>query len=241
MYLKGIKLVTFDATNTLLKFRTPPWEYYALIAEKYGYKGKGNNLKGQLLNNYKIMNEKYPNFGKCSISWKKWWTEVVKRTFYNQIPDTNLDVVAQILIEEFKTIKCWSKAQGCDNLINLLKQSGITIGVISNFDPRLHDILENVNLVDSLKFVITSYEVGFSKPDKRIFEYAQLKCNLNLLPSECLHIGDDLQKDYEGARNAGWHSVLISDNIQEYEKSVLVFKSLEKLCETLSSKRLNLQ
>ena len=28
-------------------------------------------------------------------------------------------------------------------------------------------------------------------------------------PSEVLHIGDDLDKDYLGARNVGWNSVLV--------------------------------
>ena len=42
--------------------------------------------------------------------------------------------------------------------------------------------------------------MGFSKPDKRIFELALNK--LNLQPENTLFVGDDLEKDIAGPQNA---------------------------------------
>lgn len=64
-----------------------------------------------------------------------------------------------------------------------------------------------------LDFVLSSYQAGFEKPDKEIFQKAMKLSELeNLKPSECLHIGDTPVTDYFGARDAGWYALLIHDS-----------------------------
>ena len=94
-----------------------------------------------------------------------------------------------------------------------MKKSGKIVGVISNFDPRLKDLLNDMDL-KSFDFIITSYEAKIEKPNAKIFELARIETKLitneEILPHECLHIGNELVKDYQGARNIGWKSVLIN-------------------------------
>lgn len=62
-------------------------------------------------------------------------------------------------------------------------------------------------------FVLNSYDAGFEKPSREIFEKAMKLSEIeNLKPSECLHIGDTPVTDYIGARNAGFVSALIHEN-----------------------------
>ncbi|XP_041987171.1 rhythmically expressed gene 2 protein-like [Aricia agestis] len=227
----SVRLVTFDATNTLLNFRVPPWEYYALVAKNYGYKGTADNLKPKMKYSYSKMDKEYPNFGKDSISWYKWWSQVIKMTLVDDLPDSKkLSEIADVLINDFKTVKCWRLADGSENILNLLQKSGTDIGVISNFDPRLHDILKNMGLHGSFKFVLTSYEVGISKPDKGIFELAQNHCGKMIKPEHCVHIGDDFRKDYKGAKDAKWHSILINEKYDmKHVNPKHVFKNIELL------------
>lgn len=244
MVLKGIKLVTFDATNTLLKFRVPPWEHYAVVARDHGFAGTPDDLKCRLLDSYKIMWSKYPNFGKSKINWENWWRQVVTLTFKGQLPgNANINCIADRLIEEFKTSKCWCTAEGCHKLVRLLRKSGMSIGVISNFDPRLNDILQNVQLHQNFDFIITSYEIGYSKPDRRIFKHALEKCNKSIDPSECIHIGDDVKKDYEGARAAGWHALLVGSKVQNEKPPAPqhVFSNLEDLSIAIEQNRLEIR
>jgi putative hydrolase of the HAD superfamily len=51
---------------------------------------------------------------------------------------------------------------------------------------------------------VAAHELGIGKPDPRIFRHA---CDLaGVLPSQVLHIGDDLDLDVRGAREAGLHA-----------------------------------
>lgn len=241
--MQGIKLVTFDATNTLLKFRIPPWQYYGLVARDYGFTGSDDGLKYRMMESFKFMNEQHPNFGQSDVTWRNWWLQVVELTFKDQLPPSvDINKIAMKLIDEFRTTKCWTVAYGSPKLLKLLKKKGITLGVISNFDPRLNDILRNVNLRDLFDFVLTSYEVGFSKPDARIFERALKYCKTPTEPSQSIHIGDDLEKDYKAAREAGWHALLVTPKVKPDKPSAKdhVFTSIESLYETVQQNAVKL-
>lgn len=223
-------MVTLDATNTILKFRVPAWQYYAEVAQDFGYSVDAQQVKTQSLNSFKIIGKKHPNFGRDTIRWEEWWRKFVKSSFAGLLPAAaDVDGIAKRLIEDFKTTKCWCSADGSENLLTLLRDKGISIGVISNYDPRLHEVLNNVSLGSHFDFIITSYDVGFSKPDKRIFDCAMQELKESVVPSECLHIGDDVKKDYEGARAAGWHSVLVNDITETPPACENVFKDIEAL------------
>ncbi len=58
--------------------------------------------------------------------------------------------------------------------------------------------VEQVGLGAYFSHAISAQEVGFSKPDPRIFQHTLQR--LNLAPHEVLHIGDDVHTDIHGAR-----------------------------------------
>ncbi|PYI12314.1 putative haloacid dehalogenase-like hydrolase [Aspergillus sclerotiicarbonarius CBS 121057] len=82
--------------------------------------------------------------------------------------------------------------------------------------------------------VITSYEAGEGKPHRLIFDVAKRQARLlardqahthGSIPAGvdetddwvCVHVGDEYEKDYRAAINAGWKSYLIPrGNAQEY-------------------------
>ena len=81
-----------------------------------------------------------------------------------------------------------------DGLLALetLRSRDITVGAISNFDNRLHDIVPALGLNKYLQFVVTSEDAKSSKPEEQIFELALNKSGLkNLKPNEILHIGEE--------------------------------------------------
>lgn len=243
MSLAKIKLVTFDVTNTLLKFKVPAWQYYAMVAQDHGFKGTEEEVKTKFKTSFKQMWEQHPNFGKKSIEWEEWWTRVVSMTLKDHLPsNANLDIIAHKLIEEFRTDRCWQCVHGGHQLIEHFRTLGIPVGVISNFDPRLNDILQNVSLHKYFNFIVTSYETGYSKPDKRIFKTAIERCASAVTPSEALHIGDDVVKDYEGARAAGWHALLVNPKLKKQSNALQehIFRSLEELSKAVEHRNLKL-
>lgn len=93
------------------------------------------------------------------------------------------------------------------------------IGVISNFDHRLGQLLTNMKMNQYFDFIINSYDAGCEKPQKEIFTKAIESSNLlNLKETECLHIGDTPSIDYIGAKAAGWHAALIHAKGADYLK-----------------------
>jgi FMN phosphatase YigB (HAD superfamily) len=66
--------------------------------------------------------------------------------------------------------------------------------------------------------VVQSYDVGYEKPNRRIFDAAMALLSEKLVDEgkgesaddfEKLYLGDDLENDYLGAKAAGWNAVLI--------------------------------
>lgn len=57
-------------------------------------------------------------------------------------------------------------------------------------------------------FGVFSGIVGVEKPDTRIYQIALEKAG-NINPSEALHIGDSMRKDYLPARSVGMHALLL--------------------------------
>ncbi|KAL1799881.1 hypothetical protein ACET3X_000223 [Alternaria dauci] len=121
------------------------------------------------------------------------------------------------------------------------------VGIITNSDDRVPDILASMRLqvnprrygdgdqggterkfksrpLDDIDFTVLSYDVGFEKPDRRIFAAAEEMLALTLesmgsstdTPAssfEKLYVGDDLIKDVFGAEDAGWSSVLVQRGV----------------------------
>lgn len=75
------------------------------------------------------------------------------------------------------------------------------LGVVSNNYGNLRDVLRHEGLLDLFPVVIDSREVGFEKPDPRIFLAACAA--LAVPPGQVAHVGDSVPRDVEGARAAG--------------------------------------
>ena len=91
----------------------------------------------------------------------------------------------------------------------------VRIVVISNTDKRISNILSQLGVMPFVDAVVYSEEVACSKPSPEIFEKAIEKSELEDLRKDgILHVGDDLVKDYRGAKALGWNSLLLNrDNL----------------------------
>ncbi|KAL2019016.1 hypothetical protein VTK56DRAFT_10181 [Thermocarpiscus australiensis] len=138
---------------------------------------------------------------------------------------------------------------------NSQRSDQIIVGVITNSDDRIPGILSSLGLrvsplrfgsrgIDAtaaaaaardqqydIDFHCMSYDVGFTKPDRRIFEAAESMAN-ELVATQNgvgsgqhserakehaplsswlkLYVGDELETDMRGAMRAGWNAVLVN-------------------------------
>ena len=76
----------------------------------------------------------------------------------------------------------------------------------------------NTHLNSCFDTIIISEEVGFSKPDKRIFELALER--LNVHPEAVLFVGDDLEKDIGGSQNIHMKGIWFNPHMKENDTDI---------------------
>lgn len=89
--------------------------------------------------------------------------------------------------------------------------SNYKLGIIANQIAGAEKRLKQYGIGQYFDIIISSAEVGFAKPDKRIFLAAlnQVDCS----PSECVMIGDRLENDISPAAALGMHTVWIKQGV----------------------------
>jgi putative hydrolase of the HAD superfamily len=97
-----------------------------------------------------------------------------------------------------------------------IRERGYRIGIVSNATPTgdvmRHD-LEVLGLADLVDAAVYSSDVGFRKPDPRI--YQAVIGRLAVEPTSCLFVGDRVKEDVLGAQALGMRAVLSHEFRQE--------------------------
>ena len=108
-------------------------------------------------------------------------------------------------------------------------KKGLKIGLISNATMEANQSLQASGLLPYFDTVTLSYQIGARKPDKKIFEVALREALCE--PAQAMMIGDSLEADIVGAKNAGMQAILLErkeGNIDN-PKKIRSLLELEKL------------
>lgn len=225
MNRRAFKLITFDITGTLLKYRSSPAIEYSDALQKYGVEVRLSTLEDLINKNWKFMTNTHPNFGlNTGLGWEKYWRtyahNVFSRAFHieNITDDVPLESIIDDLMITYSTGETFKVQNGAIELLEYLKTEQITLGVMTNYDPRIRFMLKNLGLSHYFKFILSSYEVKFEKPDVQIFREAELYVNYGLNRKLFLHVGDSYLFDFKGAEDAGWSACLVHTDKSIVEK-----------------------
>jgi putative hydrolase of the HAD superfamily len=107
------------------------------------------------------------------------------------------------------------------------------LGVISNADGKIAEVLERSGIADCFETITDSGIVGHEKPHRAIFE-AALR-SLGVAPQESLYTGDVYSVDYLGATSFGMRAVLFDVAGAYKENGLPRVESLEQLESLLGS------
>ena len=92
-------------------------------------------------------------------------------------------------------------------VLSLLRLHGCRLGVISNFESSLIDILAQFGVRDMVQVTVVSAIDGVSKPAPEAFAIAAVRAGC--AAAHCLHVGDNLEDDFHAALGAGWQAVML--------------------------------
>ncbi|XP_070532109.1 haloacid dehalogenase-like hydrolase domain-containing protein 3 [Ptychodera flava] len=242
MTSSGIKLLTVDVTNTLIRIRISVGHQYTRVASQFGFQYYQEELlTNSFKEQYKKLWDAHPNFGQQdgSMTPTEWWKLIVKRTFtnaYRGYENLDLEPLADKLFHEFSTSRCWEIFPDVKETMPKIQATGVGLCVLSNTDSRKRNILKELDLMKYFSDVVLSGENHTFKPQSEIFKLAMERSNVK--PSECVHVGDDVEADYKAARNVGMSAYLIdrkgklANSSDVDEKHIL--KDLSQLVDVLS-------
>ena len=205
-----IKAVFFDAAGTLIKPARRVGESYAAIAAKHGKAV----TPAALFERFRICFDgapplAFPGAATAEIEplERQWWKRLVAQVFEPWGNFAKFDDYFDELFAYFARADAWLLYPEVIETLAALKQRGLILAVISNFDSRLVRILDGLNVGASFEHIFVSSAVGYAKPQARIFDIALTR--FGLTPGQALHIGDSESNDLQGARNAGVPVLLV--------------------------------
>jgi putative hydrolase of the HAD superfamily len=115
--------------------------------------------------------------------------------------------LAEALFESFSDPAGYRLFDDVRPALDELAGRGIRLGVVSNFEPWLAEVLERQGIGDRFAAVAISGVLGVAKPDPRIFKAALAEAGAD--PAATVHVGDQPVNDVAAARAVGITPVLI--------------------------------
>ncbi|KAJ1981181.1 hypothetical protein H4R35_000824 [Dimargaris xerosporica] len=82
-----------------------------------------------------------------------------------------------------------------------------------------------------INFVVVSAKAGVEKPHRGMFE--QSLAYVEGHPENVLHVGDDVYRDYGGARQLGMHALLLDRSLDPQTLPPAAISSLDQLFDYL--------
>ena len=228
--LSKYKAVFFDVGGTLLRVKPSVGDVYATYARSFGFKGSAKELNQLFQREWTDLGG-MESLGNSSgkEAERSFWKRLVYQVFEHYGGLENFEDYFEIIYEAFTRKDHWHVFDDVisSGILNKLKNRGVTLGVVSNFDSRLHTILESTGLAQYFDFILASAEVGSAKPDKNIFNEAISKSGVSY--SEACHIGDDLRADIHGANSVGIDAILVDRNQKHKKIGLTTVNSFQEL------------
>jgi putative hydrolase of the HAD superfamily len=236
-----IKAIFFDAAGTLIKPARRVGESYASIARTY----RIDVTPSEISERFRICFDSAPPLafpGAAASDLQRlernWWRQLVERIFdpWGRFEDFD-DFFAE-LFAYFAQPQSWSLYPEVLETLSALERRGLILGVISNFDSRLVQILHGLGAAEYFGTISISSRVGHAKPAREIFA-AALKQH-DVAAENALHVGDSGANDVRGAIDAGLKGILIDRDGDNESDLLLRVSNLTEIlaylddCENLS-------
>jgi putative hydrolase of the HAD superfamily len=207
-----MQVVTFDAAGTLIRTARPVGETYAEAAADVGVQVDAHAVMAAFRFVWKSLPPPLHPRGKRSVDDDRgWWKQLVTRVFTHVLgrpmQEEVRDELFEFLYAHYARPEAWSVFEDVRPALEELA-SHVRLFVLSNFDRRLRGILDGHGLGRFFEQVVISSEVGAAKPNPRMFE-AVLEL-AGCTAADCLHVGDDVVCDIDGAQAAGMHAFKVT-------------------------------
>ena len=200
--IEKIEAVTFDAAGTLFFPYPSVGSIYQEVLAKHGLALESSCLEKAFHQAFQ-QTRKDPSIADPERRERAYWKEVVSQSVQSLAPfPTNFDEIFDLLWQTFAEGSRWKLNEDAVELFDFLESQNIPFALLTNWDRRVRSVIRDHHLDQRFSRVFVSSEIGFEKPDPRIFQFAAEA--LGVSANRILHIGDHYEQDALGARSAGW-------------------------------------
>lgn len=202
-----IDAVFFDAVGTVLEPSPPVRRAYLQAGRRHGHEATETEV-GHLFKTSFAQEEardRIHGLRTCEAREEERWRNIVSTT----LPGVrDLETCYQELHAHFGFPDAWRVLPGVSELFSLLTDLGISVGIASNFDSRLHGIIRSKPEFQGIRHVVVSSEIGWRKPAEAFFHHlAELA---DATPRRILMVGDDPENDVCGPQRIGMQAIMVS-------------------------------
>lgn len=208
------KVIFLDAVGTLFGVKGSVGEVYSAIARSFGVLTDATELNTAFYEVFKAASPPvFPEVPPEEIPKQEfqWWRTITLLTFQKVSVAhkfLDFDIFFYRLYNHFATAHPWEIYPDVIPCLERWRDRQIKLGIISNFDSRLYQVLNALHLREFFSSITISSEVGAAKPHPKIFESAIAQHQV--LPEQTWHIGDSRQEDYEAAKAMGMQGFLLT-------------------------------
>ena len=226
--IAGIKHIFFDLDRTLWDFEKNSENTLLQLIETYGLEAKCGVEAPIIIDTYKKVNkELWSQYGKNQITKEQLrssrFTKTLSTFNYHFLGFGNQLEKEYIERSPYQT----HVIPGAFEILDFLKPKYSLHVMTNGFSEVQHIKLKQSKLNTYFDEIIISENVGYQKPDKKIFEHAQN--SIKALASTCLMIGDDHQGDVQGALDAGWSAIHFNSHGEPGFSDHIQIKTLSEL------------
>lgn len=204
------RFVFFDVGQTLIKADPPVPEVFATVARRLGHNVTVRDAEPCMADVDAYYHDQYLRDGDFWCVHERavqiWLDMYAMMADYCGIT-RDVPELCQAVYDDYLRPENWSPYPDVEACLKGLKRRGFTLGIISNWDATLEQLIRSMGLLPYFDDVVASAAVGCRKPSRAIFEIAMER--LGAQPEECVHVGDLPEADGDGATSAGIRPILI--------------------------------
>jgi putative hydrolase of the HAD superfamily len=163
-----LSFLFFDASGTILLPHPSIGAIYSDVARSFGVEAEPELLEQGFVRVFRAARharglERLP-YGSTHEEARAFWRPIVAEAFahagLSMPPDPYFDTV----YDRFATRHAWRLDDGFSEALQLLRDAGVGVGLLSNFDPRLRPLLHDLDIAHHFEAIVISCEHAAEKP-----------------------------------------------------------------------------
>ncbi|HZB78323.1 MAG TPA: HAD family hydrolase [Actinomycetota bacterium] len=204
-----IRAVFFDVGETLVHVDPSFADLFVTVLAGAGHRRSGDEVRGASAHIYARFSEAARDGSMWTTSperSREFWTSVYERML-KELRVSDDDGLAATLYREFTRMENYVLFDDVRPAIAALRQAGLILGVVSNFEAWLEEWFGVHELVETFPVRVISGIEGIEKPDERIFELALRRAGVDATASA--YVGDNPEFDVDPPAALGMFPVLV--------------------------------